>query len=336
MLDQRIYAFGYNGFGQTNPETRDVIISSPTDITEITNCNKIIWANMNVTLGEMRDINSENKNPLMLWGFNPIFNEISLPKPTEYRNVKKCFGDDDGIQGFLDLDGNLHYIDLDSGQINVSNFPMKFVDIAQFWTGKDVVGITMDGKLLKWNLRENLTVEEIIMQSKYGLDDYFFTNVTCGENHCLALTQDGEVFSWGSGRYGQLGHGDISSLDKPKVIEFFQGLKISQIMCGGWHSTAISDSGDLYTFGYNHMGRLGIPQSEMNANLVNYAEPSLIEIGDDTNVLKVTYDYRLWTCGWGKYGQQGQAFGKLSDKFFFSPVLGDSNSDGIKIIDCYC
>ncbi|RHZ85628.1 hypothetical protein Glove_63g68 [Diversispora epigaea] len=38
--NKRIYAFGYNGFGQTNPESQDAIISMAIDITEITNYKK--------------------------------------------------------------------------------------------------------------------------------------------------------------------------------------------------------------------------------------------------------------------------------------------------------
>ena len=36
--------------------------------------------------------------------------------------------------------------------------------------------------------------------------------------HFLALTKNGEVFSWGNGDSGQLGHGDTSSLDAPKKV----------------------------------------------------------------------------------------------------------------------
>lgn len=32
--------------------------------------------------------------------------------------------------------------------------------------------------------------------------------IACGWDHCLAATEDGALFTWGSGRHGQLGHGD--------------------------------------------------------------------------------------------------------------------------------
>ncbi|CAI2174993.1 20095_t:CDS:2, partial [Funneliformis geosporum] len=36
--------------------------------------------------------------------------------------------------------------------------------------------------------------------------------VVTGENHCLSLTKDGEVFSWESGRFGQLGIRELTDL----------------------------------------------------------------------------------------------------------------------------
>lgn len=32
--------------------------------------------------------------------------------------------------------------------------------------------------------------------------------IACGWDHCMAVTDDGALFTWGSGRSGQLGHGD--------------------------------------------------------------------------------------------------------------------------------
>ena len=40
----------------------------------------------------------------------------------------------------------------------------------------------------------------------------------CGECHSLVCLDDGSVYSWGFGRYGQLGHGDDMSLFKPRRI----------------------------------------------------------------------------------------------------------------------
>ncbi|CAG8711572.1 1074_t:CDS:2 [Dentiscutata erythropus] len=160
----KIYAIGYNAFRQTHPESQDAIISLPIDITEF--ADKIIWANMNVTLGEKQ-------------------------------RIKKCFGNDNGIRGFLDIDGNIHFEREHSGMYEISHFHTKIVDVSQFWTGNAIIVVTVDGKLYNWNI-EQASSEKITLVD--DTIDQFFTTVVCGENHCLALTQTGQVFSWGSGR----------------------------------------------------------------------------------------------------------------------------------------
>ena len=38
------------------------------------------------------------------------------------------------------------------------------------------------------------------------------------DGHTLALSVEGEVFSWGDGDYGKLGHGSNSTVKMPKLI----------------------------------------------------------------------------------------------------------------------
>lgn len=88
--------------------------------------------------------------------------------------------------------------------------------------------------------------------------------VVCGQNHTLALSKDGYVFSWGYGGgflrgAGALGHGDIKSLSSPAVIEFFeknvfikylnQNIVIKEIAAGSEHSIALSSDGNVFSWG---------------------------------------------------------------------------------------
>lgn len=105
-----------------------------------------------------------------------------------------------------------------------------------------------------------------------------FADVCCGKEHFMALSTDGAVFTWGVGRYssfkavvsiifstvylrsrGQLGHGDVQSIDQPEEVEALGGVRIVQIAAGGWHSCALSEAGDLYVWGWNESGQLGLP-----------------------------------------------------------------------------
>ena len=91
-----------------------------------------------------------------------------------------------------------------------------------------------------------------------GLGDreprYSFTNVSelkhehisqidSGRYHTIALGKD--VYSWGSGEDGRLGHGNMKSFLIPKKISYFEGKKVRKIACGGCHSAAIVDEKDL-------------------------------------------------------------------------------------------
>jgi E3 ubiquitin-protein ligase HERC2 len=63
--------------------------------------------------------------------------------------------------------------------------------------------------------------------------------VNSGGKHCLALSSDHEVFSWGEGEDGKLGHGNRDSYDRPKLIESLSGLGVIDIACGSAHSAAV-------------------------------------------------------------------------------------------------
>ncbi|KAF9023309.1 RCC1 domain-containing protein 1 [Haplosporangium bisporale] len=89
-----------------------------------------------------------------------------------------------------------------------------------------------------------------------SLDTAIFERVWAGEGHFLALSTNGSLYSWGSGRHGQLGHGNLKSETKPKCIESLEGIRIVDAAC---------EFGDVYTFGLNDHGQLGIgDESESN------------------------------------------------------------------------
>jgi E3 ubiquitin-protein ligase HERC4 len=62
--------------------------------------------------------------------------------------------------------------------------------------------------------------------------------VATGENFSLALSQKGEVYSWGINSDGQLGHGHKSDIKIPKKIHLDS--KVIDIACGDSHSVLLS------------------------------------------------------------------------------------------------
>ena len=48
-------------------------------------------------------------------------------------------------------------------------------------------------------------------------------DVACGGAHSAVITAAGELYVWGKGRYGRLGHGDSDDQLKPKLVEALMG-----------------------------------------------------------------------------------------------------------------
>lgn len=70
--------------------------------------------------------------------------------------------------------------------------------------------------------------------------------VACGMKHALALTNNGELYSWGYNNEGQLGLGSDTEIEiKPKLVSSLVAVPIAFIACGGYHSIAISKSGNV-------------------------------------------------------------------------------------------
>jgi Regulator of chromosome condensation (RCC1) repeat/Ankyrin repeats (3 copies) len=102
------------------------------------------------------------------------------------------------------------------------------------------------------------------------LMDFKVCMIAAGENHSMVITSDGGVYSWGSDRFGQLGHGNQNPdsgkfLLYPKRIDFFKKSTVVAIAAGDTHSVCFTDYGELYSWGSNKEGQLGFPASEVGA-----------------------------------------------------------------------
>ncbi|KAL2737934.1 RCC1 domain-containing protein 1 isoform X1 [Vespula squamosa] len=125
-----------------------------------------------------------------------------------------------------------------------------------------------------------------------------FVDFSCGFDHTIMLAANGDVYSMGMGTRGQLGHGDLEDCDEPQLIEALAGLNVVQISAGGWHNAVVTDQGDLYTWGWNVNGELGIPNGD--AKVV--AIPTVIDFTNhkeeciDVNVKKVQCGNTFTIC----------------------------------------
>lgn len=79
--------------------------------------------------------------------------------------------------------------------------------------------------------------------------------VSCGQGHIIILTNDGDVYTFGSGREGQLGHGKQLNCRVPRLI--LKNKNISKVAAGRYHCMALTRFGVMYTWGCGESGQLG-------------------------------------------------------------------------------
>ncbi|CAL0319733.1 unnamed protein product [Lupinus luteus] len=135
--------------------------------------------------------------------------------------------------------------------------------------------------------------------------------IACGDSHCLAVTMEGEVQSWGRNQNGQLGLGTTEDSLVPQKIQIFQGLPIKMVAAGAEHSVAITEDGELYGWGWGRYGNLGlgdrndrwIPEKVSSVDL--QCDKMVIVACGWRHTISVSSSGGLYTYGWSKYGQLG-------------------------------
>ncbi|XP_027357984.1 PH, RCC1 and FYVE domains-containing protein 1-like isoform X2 [Abrus precatorius] len=63
--------------------------------------------------------------------------------------------------------------------------------------------------------------------------------IACGAYHVAVLTSKNEVYTWGKGANGRLGHGDIEDRKTPTLVEALKDRHVKYIACGSNYSAAI-------------------------------------------------------------------------------------------------
>ncbi|KAK3727026.1 hypothetical protein QZH41_002948 [Actinostola sp. cb2023] len=134
-------------------------------------------------------------------------------------------------------------------------------------------------------------------------------SVDCGKEHVLLLTTTAKVFSFGGGSRGQQGNGCLEAQITPQLVEALDGIEITQITCGGWHSAVISNSGDVYCWGWNKDGQVGVTDTEGSQSVQIQAVPFPLTFSDNSDVIVVS--------------ASAQHNGPLSHRTIGALVLGD-------------
>lgn len=132
--------------------------------------------------------------------------------------------------------------------------------------GKHAALVTRQGEIFSWGeesggwLGHGINTDVPYPKLVDALTSCTIDFAACGEYHTCAVTQSGDVYSWGDGahKFGLLGHGrDISHWTPKRISGPLEGLRVSSVSCGPWHTALITSSGQLFTFGDGTFGVLG-------------------------------------------------------------------------------
>ncbi|KAF8398824.1 hypothetical protein HHK36_014684 [Tetracentron sinense] len=101
-----------------------------------------------------------------------------------------------------------------------------------------------------------------LLESTIMLDVH---NISLGGKHAALVTRQGEVFCWGKGNGGRLGHKINMDMSQPKIVESLNGVHVEFVACGEYRTCALTLSGELYTWGDSGHG-VGIVSDERNGS----------------------------------------------------------------------
>uniref|UniRef100_A0A8C7KKT8 RCC1-like domain-containing protein n=1 Tax=Oncorhynchus kisutch TaxID=8019 RepID=A0A8C7KKT8_ONCKI len=137
-------------------------------------------------------------------------------------------------------------------------------------------------------------------------------SVACGQDHSVAVCASGQVYSWGAGGEGQLGIAPttVSKVPRPVPIPSPLPITVIQVACGNSHSLALTKGGQVFSWGLNSHGQLGLgkgvplqPIPALVRSLIGVPVTQVAAGG--THTLALTLPGLVYCCGANRAGQLG-------------------------------
>ena len=267
--DGKVYTTGYNGYGQlsngTTTNTSKLQTMLNEDGTEVTDA-------ILIKIGEMYELDRNTgvirKDGTVWVSGDNTYGQIGNSGNTSATYLSKM-GD-----GFLNYPEKVITVGVDkSKKINPLLFNIQ--DDMNVYTDSTTKVGTLNYEIEDSNVAE-LTTLGMITGKQQGITKIKVTDtstkrttsiwvkvvndsniqISLGYKFSVALKQDGTVWSWGQNNDGELGLGNTTEYDEPQQITDITE-KITDVKTGYYHSIALTEKGEVYTWGYNGNGQLG-------------------------------------------------------------------------------
>lgn len=166
--------------------------------------------------------------------------------------------------------------------------------------------ITDSGELYLWGSNENGQLGNgEIGSKKYSTQPIKImdniSQVSLGSVHSAALTENGELYMWGSNESGQLGDKTIDYTKEPvKIMD-----NVKQISLGYSHSAVIKTDGSLYVWGSNTFGQIGDGTNNDIYSPVKILNDVRYVCAGYHNTVALDINGDIYVWGDNEYGQLG-------------------------------
>ncbi|KAM9953555.1 hypothetical protein ACTFIR_008630 [Dictyostelium discoideum] len=317
---QKLFSFGsFDNLKLGVPGNNDKLM--PTQITHLPPFLKIkqfgsSWLNSFLLTDEQNENDPTISNKVYMWGTNKSGN-MSLPSE-QYR-----------FPTTIDLLKN--------------TFVEKVIGGRSF-----TLVLTRDGKVLGFGennfgqLGLGDTRNRTAPTPVETLNNQHIIDIGVGLDHSIAVTKAGHVFGWGYNVEGQIGQkvveytrmnsttevmdgeeeGGPGSLREqmipdveytlPTLVPGLEQIKISNVFCGYDSTFLLSARGNVYSFGSNEIGTLGLG-SELKGRVTKPTKIKFTETNEKikqlssgaSHTLFLTSGGNVYSCGWGTEGRLG-------------------------------
>lgn len=165
-------------------------------------------------------------------------------------------------------------------------------------------------------------------------------SISMGTSHSAAITNDGYLYMWGNNCHAQLGRGYSGEFADRLLPERVHRLSnVTAVSLGRFHSAAITENGNLYIWGCNSNGQLGLGDKEVPEYtvIVGAASPQRVtSLSDviavslgDTHSAAITANSNVYSWGDNQFGQLG--LGDKASRRIPTPVLNLTNIVAISL-----
>ncbi|KAL4497276.1 hypothetical protein ABPG72_011211 [Tetrahymena utriculariae] len=154
-------------------------------------------------------------------------------------------------------------------------------------------------------------------------------SLSCGQSHTVAVMQNGEVYGWGDGSYGQLGNGSQEPKFAPtRVVS--ENNEFIQVQCGSRHTILLDLKKKAYVCGSNENGQLGLRNTKIELFIKRLDNKGFIEAAcGQFHSLLLDEQGRVYSTGANSFGQLG--IGTKNNQYEFAQINSLEGEQIVKI-----